>query len=199
MLRYYPIIVDNLDATSESAMSELLIECAPFAKTSFDYLVVLLRHKSGEINLNALQFPKRMIEKLFNAIETEDNTRLEDLTPPYPVEVTAQMLDCFAEKYIVPMNNSIDTLPIGDIAEALWAYAISMELLSAPEDADYLMDQLRNIRNRVSEGLNALKKTLPKNTFDRLSGDCNSVFDGDKFDNEAFNSFIRVYSQNEAD
>ena len=56
MLRYYPIIVDNFDMTSESSIMELLQGCIAFADTSFDYLVVLFANEFDEINSIALIF-----------------------------------------------------------------------------------------------------------------------------------------------
>lgn len=194
MLRYYPIIVDNLDATSESAMSELLIECAPFAKTSFDYLVVLLRHKSGEINLNALQFPKRMIEKIYNAIETEDGTQLKDLTPPYPTEVTEQMLDCFTEKYNMPAKPKDEDNSIGDIGQDLWAYSKVNALLADPEEGEYLLEELQKIQSRIAERVRNMEDILPVDDLERLKGICREVFENGQFDDMAFNKFLEQFS-----
>lgn len=194
MLRYYPIIVDNLDATSESAMSELLIECAPFAKTSFDYLVVLLRHKSGEINLNALQFPKRMLEKIYNAIETEDGTQLKDLTPPYPIEVTTQMLDCFTEKYNIPAKPKDEDNSIGDIGQDLWAYSKVNALLADPEEGEYLLEELQKIQSRIAERVRNMEDILPVDDLERLKGICREVFENGQFDDMAFNKFLEQFS-----
>mgnify|MGYP007129173854 CR=1 FL=1 len=71
--------------------------------------------------------------------------------PPYPVNVTAQMLDCFSEKYDLPEKKvtDVDELPIGYIAEELWIYSKSVELLTEPEDACYLAAQTQDIQLNI--------------------------------------------------
>ena len=92
MLRYYPIIVDNFDMTSESSIMELLQGCIAFADTSFDYLVVLFANEFDEINSIALQCSRQMFLDVRAAIESENSSLLDKLMLPYPVDVTSQML-----------------------------------------------------------------------------------------------------------
>lgn len=105
MLSYYPIIVGNFDMASESNLTECLLGCIAFADAPFDYLVILSANESEEINPTALQFPRRMLVDVKKAIESENHSLLDKLMPPYPVDVTAQMLDCFIEKYDLPEKN----------------------------------------------------------------------------------------------
>ena len=148
MLSYYPIIVDNFDTSSESNLNEWFIGCIPFADTPFDYLVILCANETREINPVALLFPKRMLLDVKKAIESEDVSLLENITPPYPVNVTVQMLGCFIEKYDLPEKSKpdINVLPVGDIAEELWVYSKSAELLTKSEDADYLSTELESVQ-----------------------------------------------------
>ena len=90
--------------------------------------------------------------------------------PPYPVNVTAQMLDCFSEKYDLPEKKvtDVDELPIGYIAEELWIYSKSVELLTEPEDACYLAAQTQDIQLNITEMLCLLKNKLPVKDVDWL-------------------------------
>lgn len=106
MLSYYPIIVGNFDMASESNLTEWLLGCIAFADAPFDYLVILSANESKEIDSTALQFPRRMLVDVKKAIESENHSLLDKLVPPYPVNVTAQMLDCFSEKYDLPEKKS---------------------------------------------------------------------------------------------
>lgn len=197
MLSYYPIIVDNFDMASESSFIEWLCGCISFADTSFDYLVILSANESGKIYPTALQFPRRMLVDVKKAIESGNDSLLEKLKPPYPVDVTSQMLTCFKKKYEFYENNSadFDALPIGDIAEELWAYSKSVELLTEPEDACYLAAETQDIQSYIAGMFNLLKDKLPSGDVDWLKEICNGAFSGKKFDNDLFNDVIEHFIQ----
>lgn len=91
-----------------------------------------------------------MFVDIRKAIESENYSSLEKLPLPYPVEATKQMLRCFTGRYTLTEKNlvDVDVLPIGDIAEELWTYSKSVELLTEPEDADYLAIVLKCVRNQ---------------------------------------------------
>ena len=195
MLSYYPIIVDNFDMSSENDLNEWFMGCIPFADTPFDYLVILCANETREINPVALQFPKRMLIDIKKAIESENDSLLENLTPPYPVDVTAQMLGCFIEKYDLPekSNSDINALPIGDIAEELWVYSTSAELLTSSEDANYLSTELESIQTNIAGMLHLLEGKLPSKNINRVTYTCKKVFAGNKFDDALFNEFLEGF------
>lgn len=197
MLSYYPIIVGNFDMASESNLTEWLLGCIAFADAPFDYLVILSANESKEIDSTALQFPRRMLVDVKKAIESEDHSLLDKLVPPYPVNVTAQMLDCFSEKYDLPEKKvtDVDELPIGYIAEELWIYSKSVELLTEPEDACYLAAQTQDIQLNITEMLCLLKNKLPVKDVDWLIEICDNVFSGEKFDDIMFNNVIEHFIQ----
>ena len=197
MLSYYPIIVDNLDLSSESDLIEWLIGCIPFADTPFDYLVILCANELGEINSTALQFSKQMFIEFKRAIESGEDSLFEKLTPPYPVDVTEQMLGCFNSKndLSIKSKTDADVLPIGDIAEELWVYSTSAELLTKPEDAEYLSTELQGIQTNIAGMLHLLEDKFPPEDIDRLASTCKKVFEGDRFDDTLFNEFIERFVQ----
>ena len=197
MLSYYPIIVGNFDMASESNLTEWLLGCIAFADAPFDYLVILSANESKEIDSTALQFPRRMLVDVKKAIESENHSLLDKLVPPYPVNVTAQMLDCFSEKYDLPEKKvtDVDELQIGYIAEELWIYSKSVELLTEPEDACYLAAQTQDIQLNITEMLCLLKNKLPVKDVDWLIEICDNVFSGEKFDDIMFNNVIEHFIQ----
>ncbi len=197
MLSYYPIIVDNFDMASESNLTEWLLGCIAFSDAPFDYLVILSANEFEEINSAALQFPRQMLVDVKKAIESENYSSLDKLLHPYPVDVTAQMLDCFSEKYDLPEKKvtDVDEFPIGDIAEELWIYSKSVELLTEPEDACYLADQTQDIQPNIAEMLRLLKNKLPFKDVDWLIEICDNVFSGEKFDDIMFNNVIEHFIQ----
>lgn len=195
ILSYYPIIVDDLDMTLESSLREWFIGCTSFGDAPFDYLVVLCTNDFGKIIPTALQISKQMLINVRNAIELEDSSVLEELKPPYPVDVTVQMLDCFHEKYdlLVKEDASDDLLPIVDIAEELWIHSTLLELLEKPEDTEYLSIELQNIQTNIEEMLRMLTNKLSSEDISQLADMCNNVFKGKRFDDVLFNEFIENY------
>lgn len=158
---------------------------------------ILSANESKEIDSTALQFPRRMLVDVKKAIESENHSLLDKLVPPYPVNVTAQMLDCFSEKYDLPEKKvtDVDELPIGYIAEELWIYSKSVELLTEPEDACYLAAQTQDIQLNITEMLCLLKNKLPVKDVDWLIEICDNVFSGEKFDDIMFNNVIEHFIQ----
>lgn len=198
ILRYYPIIVDNFDMTSQSNFTELFKGCISFAEAPFDYLVILFANQSDKINPTALQISKQMVISFKNAIESEDCSLLDKLVPPYPVDVTKQIIDCFTEKkYLLEKNAVAGELPIGDIAEELWIYSKSLELLTEPEDADYLAIEIKNIQDSINQIFMSLKDKICSEDIDWLAGICRDVFSGKKFDDSMFNNVIQHFIQPE--
>lgn len=197
MLSYYPIVVDGLNFASESNLIEWLCGCISFADTSFDYLVILSANEVGEIHPTALQFPRRMLVEVKKAIESGNHSSIDKLTPPYPVDVTQQMLGCFIKKYDFPETDctDADALPIGDIAEELWVYSKSVELLTEPADDSYLVSEIQGIRTNIDGILCLLKDKLPPKDIDWLVNICNDVFSGKRFDDALFNDVIEHFVQ----
>lgn len=198
MLSYYPIIVDNLDMSSESNLVQWFLGCVSFADAPFDYLVVLCTNNTGEISPNALQIPRQLFTDVKKAIEMDDSSLLEKLTPPYPVDVTVQMLNCFHEKYVLPTKNENDTdsLPIADIAEELWRYSTLVDLLTEPEDAEYLSEELHNIKTNIEGMIRMLDNKLSQKDIDWLTDMSNKVFRGKRFDDILFNEIIETFVKN---
>ena len=141
--------------------------------------------------------PQLMSAEEVEAIESENHSLLDKLVPPYPVNVTAQMLDCFSEKYDLPEKKvtDVDELPIGYIAEELWIYSKSVEFLTEPEDACYLAAQTQDIQLNITEMLCLLKNKLPVKDVDWLIEICDNVFSGEKFDDIMFNNVIEHFIQ----
>ena len=194
ILRYYPIIVDNFDMTSQSNFTELFKGCVSFAEAPFDYLVILFANQSDKINPTALQISKQMFISFKNAIESEDYSLLDKLAPPYPVDVTKQMIDCFTEKkYLLEKNAVAGELPIGDIAEELWIYSKSLELLTGPEDADYLAAEIQSIQENIREQFPLLKGKIIPEDIEWLMKISDDVFAGKKFDDIMFNKVLEHF------
>ena len=196
-LSYYTIIVDNFDLSSESDSSKFIYECLPFTDTSFDYLILLFANDSQVINPTALQLSRGALVDIKNTLESEDYSLTDKQIFIYQRDVTTQMLECFITKYELLPKYTTDTenIHIIDIAEELWGYSKSVELLTAPEDTNYLATKLQGIQTNITGMLSILKDKLPSKDFYWLNNICDSVFSGEKFDDVLFNDVIEYFQQ----
>lgn len=107
------------------------------------------------------------------------------------------MIDFTEKKYLLEKNAVAGELPIGDIAEELWIYSKSLELLTEPEDADYLAIEIKNIQDSINQIFMSLKDKICSEDIDWLAGICRDVFSGKKFDDSMFNNVIQHFIQPE--
>ncbi len=91
------------------------------------------------------------------------------------------MLDALKKiRFLSKGVTDAETLPIGDLAEELWAYSKSVELLTDAEDTTYLVTETQNIQANVTSILCTLKDKLEPKDFEWLNNICNDVFSGKK-------------------
>lgn len=121
-------------------MNDFLITAIPFAKSPYDYLLLLMINDTGEVIPNAIKFPKKAFQYLYNAINLGLEEKMDPLASPYPVEVTQELVKCFDGEYILqekqPTNIGLSC--IADMGEELWMYSKNRELLVDEEDKQML-------------------------------------------------------------
>ena len=193
---YYPIVIDNFNLTSADEVMSWYLNCVPFSNSSFDYLITILTDDSGKVLPTALIIPRQVFCDVQNALESNDDSSLEKITPPFPVDVTSQMLECFKEDYELPVNdaNMSTQIPLGEIAEELWIFSKTSTLLTSPEDIEYQKNLLDESRANILKMLNTLKEETPKEYYSEISDLCARVLNGKTFDDVEFNAFIENYT-----
>lgn len=189
ILKFYPIIVHNLNMTDSELLMEFLCHCMPFAELDFDYLVVICRNDHSKVMPSGLRISKDFLKKLKIAIDTEDDTLAEQLTPPFPEEVTSQMLECFEHKYEILMPAVTGYEGVDRIAELLWAFSKSQEELADDCDMEYRRLIECNLKTEIINLLKSVEPQIPNNDFIELTQLCNNVFNGQEFNDVSFNSF----------
>ena len=195
-LKHYPIIINDLDFSSRSTIIEVINNSISFADSSFDYLVIISSNNQRKIYPSALQIPKQTFKTIRQSYETENDALLKDIFMPFPVDVTAQMLYCFSEKYILPEKESHESLPVGDIIQELWVYSKSRELLTDPDDSEYCTKELQDIQNNIEQMLRSLEGKIPLEDAEQLSDVARNVFNGGTFNDESFNELVEQFAQN---
>lgn len=195
ILSYYPIIIEGLTETLISNPADWIQRLIPFAKAPFDYLVVLLLDVSNKIMNHALLFSKSLFTELYDLTNGKESASTR-ITPPCPIAVTEQMIECFAHEYsLVDQIDDYGTMQcVTDIAEALWAYSKNRELLSEPEDSEYLANTQHRIVELVKNKMLALGKVLHTEMVSWLEDRIWEVYSGKTCNDVMFNSIIHHYS-----
>lgn len=194
-MSYYPIVIEHIDVKSEEALGEMILNILPFAETSYDYLVVMFVEDSGKLNTTAVQVNSRMLAEEIKAAELGGDSMTDKLASIYPVVVTNQMLNCFNDNYDLPSANIFEesSLPIDEIAEALWDYSKLKEMLTDSEDALYLADELQSIELNINEIMDRLKDNLTIQDVNWIEKQCNEVFAGKEYSDADFNNMIEHF------
>ncbi|MFZ3171034.1 MAG: hypothetical protein WA118_03495 [Carboxydocellales bacterium] len=188
-LSYHPIIVHNLNVTENAVMMKFIYDCIPFAETIFDYLVVLCRNSQGDILPTGLSMSRNLLADLGQVIDTNDEELAEKLTPPFPIDITTQMLECFEGKYevLIPITTGYEG--IDKTGELLWAYSKTLELLNDECDAEYLDSSRDNLKFEILSLLASFQQKISRNDYEELHLLCEAVIDGQVFNDASINEF----------
>ena len=190
----YPILLRNFDPTNEQIMSEFLIAATPFAESPYDYLLLMVTNDRGEVIPNAIKFPKKAFQYIYNAINLGTEEEMDPLASPYPIEVTSKMMECFEDEYMLqkqePANVGLGR--IADIGEELWMYSQNREFLVDEEDRQYLSDNLYEIKNRIDGMIKDVEPNVSADVLSAVEELCTAVYHGDLFDDEKYNELISL-------
>ena len=188
----YPILFKNFDPANDEMMNAFLITSISFAKSPYDYLLLLLINNAGEVIPNAIKFPKKAFKYIHNAIDLGVEEEMDPLASPYPIEVTEKMLECFDGEYILQKQEPTNIWlgRIADIGEELWMYSKNREYLVDEEDKQYLFNNLNEIKNRIDGMVKDIEPNVSVDILTAVNELCNAVYQGDLFDDKKYNELI---------
>ena len=173
-------------------MSDFLIASLSFVESPYDYLILLLTNNAGEVMRNALKFPKKAFQYIYNSINLGVEEEMAPLASPYPIEVTKKLLECFEGEYMIQEQELVNIWlgNIADIGEELWMYSQNREYLVNEEDKQYLADNLNEIKNRIDKMIKDIDSNVSAEILLAINELCNSVYQGDLFDDKKYNELI---------
>lgn len=175
--------------TDGEELLRLLYLCTPFTSLEYDYLIVLCCNDPHNIMTNGLKIPKRFFEKLKKAVEDNDVNLMNELSPPFPVEVTPQMLNCFNCGYDVVKPAVTGYENIDRISELLWALSKSRQMLIYNEDVKYRSIVEEKYKDEVLKILEDINSKITDEYFTEISNLCKAVFEGEEFLDVELNAF----------
>lgn len=181
VLRFYPIIADNLDMTNPVMIVNFLYLCNPFASLDYNYLVVAYKNKQNKIMPRGLKIPNQFLKELKVAIDTEDEELMQKLSPTFPEEIAQQFLDCFEQKFelFIPICTGYEGLDT--IFELLWAFSRAQKELTAESDSNYLQIIEENLKKKVFSLLKIYETKITYHDFHELVKICEDTFKGNTF------------------
>ena len=188
----YPILLKNFDPANEEMMNAFLITSVSFAESPYDYLLLLLANETGEVIPNAIKFPKKVFQYIYNALNSGVEEKMDPLASPYPIEVTQKMLGCFEAEYVLQKQEPANIWlgRIADIGEELWMYSKNREYLVDEEDKQYLSNNLNEIKNRIDEMIKGIEPNVSADILSAVNELCNAVYHGDLFGDKHYNELI---------
>jgi hypothetical protein len=189
ILKFYPIIVDNLDVTNPEMLMKFLFLCTPIASLDYSYLVIANKNKQGQIIPNGLRVPIQFLKDLKVAVDKKDEELILKLSPPFPEEIAQQFLDCFEQKYKLFIPNRSKYEGIDNIIELLWAFSRSKKELTAESDLEYLTSIEKNLKEEIFSLLKKYENQIPNNDFCKLTQICEETFKGKPFGDVELNAF----------
>ena len=189
-LSYYPVIVHGLDVLDGQQLITFLYNCLAFAELNFDYLVIVFAEEGNTVMPTGLEVPKKFLKDLGAAIETENEASIEEIVPPFPQEITTQILECFDEQYKISLPRATDHEGVDEIAVLLWTLSKSREILTDSADIEYLQTTEDSIKADILQSLSEIQHRVSELDYRKLSTLCHDVFNGKAFDDKDFNLFL---------
>lgn len=104
------------------------------------------------------------------------------------------MLECFDENFVIEVideSNKQNKFDISFIAQKLWQYSKLMRVLVDEDDKDYLTENLAQLRKDITRMLLEAKYIISYENMNDLKNTCNSVFEGEEFDDYSLNQMIK--------
>ena len=188
----YPILLKNFDPTNDEMIKTFLTTSISFAESPYDYLLLLMTNDAGEVIPNAIKFPKKAFQYIYNAVNLGMEEEMDPLASPYPMDVTQKMLECFEGEYMLqkkePVNSWLSR--IADIGEELWMYSKNHEYFVDEEDKLYLANNLNEIKNRIDGMIKSIEPNVHADILTAINELCDSVYLGDLFGDKEYNELI---------
>lgn len=195
ILKCYPIIAKDFDIMDSVALIKFLYLCTPITRLKFNYLVIGFSNKQNEI-VNGMKVTMEYLKSLKEAIETEDEELLQNISPPFPTEISKAFLDLFTEEYKLFISNKTSFKEVENIVEILWGFWRTSKELTTEADLGYLTSIKKNLEKNVLRLLDNCKGKIFDEYHSELTQICNDTFNGSCFDdimlNNLYNKLISI-------
>ena len=181
--------MNNFDLTDSDKLMHLLYLCTPFAELEYDYLLLLFCNKPNVLIPSGLKIPKNFLGTLKQCVENDDESLVDELGLPFPLEVTSQIVDCFANVYDVEKPAVTGYENVDRVGELLWAFSKSRQVLTNYQDEAYFISIEKKYKDEIFKLLSDISDKIVNEHFTEISNICKAVFEGDEFLDVELNAF----------
>ena len=130
---------------------------------------------------SGLKIPKNFLGTLKQCVENDDESLVDELGLPFPIEVTSQIVDCFANVYDVEKPAVTGYENVDRVGELLWAFSKSRQVLTNYQDEAYFISIEKKYKDEIFKLLSDISDKIVNEHFTEISNICKAVFEGDEF------------------
>ena len=142
-----------------------------------------------------MKLSKNFLETLKQIVENEGSSLTTELSSPFPVEVTLQMINSFESKYYVKKVSSMWYDNWERVGELLWALSKARQLLTKELDKKYLTIVENKYMDGIRDILSEIKPKIPNDKYEEIETLCKKVFEGDIFLDREVNKFYNYQEE----
>lgn len=189
ILKYYPIIANNLNLEDSEEVIKFLYLCSSITSIDYNYLVIAVTSDINKVLSTGLKVTYNFLDNLRVAIDEEHGEIIKRLSPPFPEEISLNFLNCFGEKV------NLEKLPtsvyegIDSIFELLWSYSISRDILVNKSDSEYLSSILVGYEDKITKLLKKFEGKIPAKEYLDMKQVCDDIYNGGSFGDVELNNY----------
>ena len=190
ILKYYPIIANNLNVEDPEELIKFLYLCSAITSIDYNYLVIAVTSEINQVIPNGLKVPYNFFEDLRVAIDEEDVEMMESLSLPFPDKISPNFLKCFEEEVNIVELPISPYEGIDSVFELLWSYSVSRDILIDKSESEYLSSILRGYEEKITNLLKEFDGKLPTKEYVAIKQVCDDVYKGRSFCDVELNNEI---------
>ena len=134
-----------------------------------------------------LSITRHFFEQLKVAMDTTNDNAGNNISPPYPIALTTQMLECFETQHEI-LTQVADYSDIERIIELLWTFSKAREETNNTIVCQGLTKS--DVVSEIQKLLTAVKIQMSQHDYEELLQTCSNVFNGACFDDVDFNTTL---------
>lgn len=190
ILKYYPIIANNLNVEDPEELIKFLYLCSAITSIDYNYLVIAVTSEINQVIPNGLKVPYNFLEDLRVAIDEEDVEMMGRLSLPFPDKISPNFLKCFEEEVNIVELPISPYEGIDSVFELLWSYSVSRDTLIDKCESEYLSSILRGYEEKITNLLKEFDGKLPIKEYAAIKQVCDDVYKGGSFGDVELNNEI---------
>lgn len=189
ILKYFPIIANDLNIQNPEDLMSFLYLCTfvTLIDNDYTYLVIAVSSETNQVMPNGFRVMIKFLEKLKVAIEEDDENLMEEISLPFPEEISQKFLNCFEEKMKLIKLPTSPYEGIDRIFELIWSYSTSRDILVDKFDSGYLSGMLFEHKVKITNLLKKYEERIPIRDYKDIEQLCNDVYNGEVFGDAELN------------